>query len=129
MRMASLQRFPHQNDQKLEILKRAGKPGYEPNAKWCCRSFYEDSAHQFISCVVADTAPPNTLERLENAFKRSLLVVAGDLNTVATHAEKLRLAVTTEECAVVLDHLTVEITIDQVEEAINSLFPDRFVEP
>jgi len=51
------------------------------------------------------------------------------LNTVAHHAEQLRLAVTTDECAVVLDHLTVGVTIEQVEEAINSLFPDRFVEP
>lgn len=72
---------------------------------------------------------PHTLARLEDEFKDSLLVVAGDMNTVARDAEKLRLAVTTEECAVVLDHLDVEITIDDTEEAINSLFPDRFQEP
>lgn len=72
---------------------------------------------------------PHTLARLEDEFKDSLLVVAGDTNTVARDAEKLRLAITTEECAVVLDHLDVEITIDDTEEAINSLFPDRFQEP
>jgi len=72
---------------------------------------------------------PQTLARLEDEFKDSLLVVAGAVNTVARDAEKLRLAITTEECAVVLDHLDVEITIDDTEEAINSLFPDRFQEP
>ena len=70
----------------------------------------------------------HSLARLEEAFKDSLIVVAGDVKTVARDAEKLRLAITTEECAVVLDYLDVEISID-TEEAINSLFPDRFVEP
>jgi hypothetical protein len=79
--------------------------------------------------VLGDKAPPDALGRLEQEFESSLLVVAGDTNDVARHAEELRLAITTEECSVVLDHLTVEITIDQVEEKINSLFPDRFVEP
>jgi len=72
---------------------------------------------------------PHTLARLEDEFKDSLLVVAGDVNTVARDAEKLRLAITTEECSVVLDHLDVEISIDDTDEAINSLFPDRFQEP
>ena len=75
------------------------------------------------------TAPQDALARLEEEFKDALLVVAGDVNTVARDAQKLRLAITTEECAVVLDHLDVEITIDHVEEAINTLFPERFVEP
>lgn len=79
--------------------------------------------------ALGDTSPPNALERLEEEFKDSLLVVAGDINTVARHVEKLRLAITTEECSVVLDHISVQITIDQVEETINSQFPDRFVEP
>ena len=79
--------------------------------------------------ALGESAPSDALARLEDEFKDSLLVVAGDVNTVARDAEKLRLAITTEECSVVLDHLDVEITIDQVEEAINSLFPDRFVEP
>ena len=78
--------------------------------------------------ALGETAP-HSLARLEDEFKESLLVVAGDVNTVARDAEKLRLAITTDECAVVLDHLDVEITIDDTEDAINSLFPDRFVEP
>ena len=50
---------------------------------------------------------------------------------VAKHAEELRLAVTTAECASVLDHVAphIRITIDQAEESINTLFPDRFIEP
>jgi hypothetical protein len=64
-----------------------------------------------------------------NGWRTSLVVVAGNLNTVAHHAEKLRLAVITDECSVVLDHLTVEINIEKTDEAINSLFPGRFVEP
>ena len=75
------------------------------------------------------TAPHDALTRLEQEFESSLLVVAGDTNDVARYAEKLRLAITTEECSLVLDHLTVQISIDQCEETINSLFPDRFVEP
>ena len=79
--------------------------------------------------ALGDSAPQDTLARLEDEFKDSLVVVAGDVKTVAQQAEQLRLAITTEECAVVLDHLDVEITIDDTEEAINTLFPDRFVEP
>jgi len=84
---------------------------------------------EIIVKALGETAPQDALATLEKEFSSSLLVVAGDVNTVAQHAEKLRLAITTEECAVVLDHLDVEITIDDTEEAINSLFPDRFVEP
>ena len=74
---------------------------------------------------------PHALARLERHFENSLLVVAGDLNQVAAHAEKLRLAVITTECAQVLDHLApqIRITIDHVEDAINTLFEDRFIEP
>jgi len=73
--------------------------------------------------------PQDALATLEREFESSLLVVAGDTNDVARNAEKLRLAITTQECSVVLDYLDVEITIDDTEEAINSLFPNRFVEP
>lgn len=76
---------------------------------------------------------PHGLARLEDRFKDSLLIVAGDVTKVAEHAEKLRLAITTPESAVVLDHIGNEalagITIDHVEDAINTLFPDRFIEP
>ena len=74
---------------------------------------------------------PHALARLERHFENSLLVVAGDVKQVAEHAEKLRLAVITSECGMVLDHLApqVRITIDHVEDAINTLFEDRFIEP
>jgi len=80
---------------------------------------------------VLEISSPHALARLENHFKDSLLIVAGDINLVATHAEQLRLAIITTECAQVLDHLAphVRISLDQTEEAINTLFEDRFIEP
>ena len=77
------------------------------------------------------SSPSHALARLEIKFKDSLLVVAGDIQLVASHAEELRLAIITPECAQVLDHLApqVRIHLDQTEEAINTLFPDRFIEP
>ena len=76
---------------------------------------------------------PDALARLEEYFKDSLLIVAGDIQTVAAHAEKLRLAVITSECGQVLDFIAqrqiARISIDQVEDAINTLFEDRFIEP
>ena len=74
---------------------------------------------------------PHALARLERHFEHSLIVVAGDVTQVAAHAEKLRLAIITSECGLVLDHLAprARITIDQAEDAINTLFPDRFIEP
>ena len=78
-----------------------------------------------------DITEPHALDRLEDHFKDLLLVVAGSTQTVATHAEELRLAITMHECALVLDHLApqVRITIDQTDEAINTLYPGRFIEP
>jgi hypothetical protein len=77
--------------------------------------------------------PPDALERLEDHFKDLLVIVAGSAQIVARHAEHLRLAITTPECATVLDYIGTRalagITIDHVEEAINTLFPDRFQEP
>ena len=74
---------------------------------------------------------PKRLEQLEQHFHGSLLVVAGDIPLIARQAEELRLAITRDECAVVLDHLApdIRIDIDQTNEAINLLFPDRFIEP
>ena len=81
--------------------------------------------------VLGEPASPDALAKLEALFQNQLLVVAGDEKDVASHAERLRLAITTEECGVVLDHLApqVRITLEQTEEAINTLFPDRFIEP
>ena len=85
-----------------------------------------------IECLGDQIArPEDALATLEERFKDTLLVVAGDIHTVAKHAEELRLAITTAECASVLDHLAphIRITIEQSEESINRLFPDRFIEP
>ncbi len=73
-------------------------------------------------------APHEALTRLEAHFENELLTVTS-VQQIAGHAERLRLAISEAECAVVLDHITHEITIDQVEETINALFPDRFIEP
>lgn len=74
------------------------------------------------------------LNRLEHYFGDRLLLVVGDVHSVATYAEQLRLHVTEEERSIVLDYIgekrMVVITIDTVEEAINERFGwDRFIEP
>ena len=90
---------------------------------------------QEIIAVLGDQlpAPADALARLEEHFQDSLLIVAGNVTEVAEYAETLRLAITTPECALVLDYVGNEslagINIDQVEDAINALFPDRFIEP
>jgi hypothetical protein len=79
------------------------------------------------------TSRPHALARLEIFFKDGLLLVAGNTTDVAEHAEHLRLAIIEEERGPVLDyiqqHRLAHINIDHVEEAINTLYPDRFVEP
>jgi hypothetical protein len=59
---------------------------------------------------------PHALAKLEWHFKDQLLIVAGDVNDVERHAEKLRLAITTPEAGLVLDHIggtsVVAITIE-----------------
>ena len=88
---------------------------------------------QRIIRALGKNAPQRALPRLEKEFQGSLLIVAGTLNDIARHAEKLRLAITETECGKVLDYIghkhTAGITIDHVEDAINTLFPDRFIEP
>ena len=73
------------------------------------------------------------LNTLERHFASRLLVDAGNVITVAAHAEQLRLQITEQECSTVLDHIAeqkmVLVTIDVVENAINELFEDRFIEP
>ena len=71
---------------------------------------------------------------LEHHFNTRLILDAGDVSTIATHASQLRLRVETEECGAVLDYIAsnglVGINVDVVEEAINSLLgEDRFIEP
>jgi len=77
---------------------------------------------------------PHALARLERHFEDALLINAGTIMDVARHAEKLRLSITDDEWALVLDHLAhtgaVKLTIDHVEDAINTLLgEDRFIEP
>jgi hypothetical protein len=88
-------------------------------------------ALEIIVKALGESAPHDSLARLEDEFKDTLLVVAGDVKTVAQQAEHLRLAITTEECGIVLDALApqIRISLDDTEEAINKLFPDRFIEP
>ena len=73
------------------------------------------------------------LNRLENHFHDRLLVNVGDIGIVGVYAEQLRLRITEDERSTVLDYITeqkvVGITIDIVEDAINELFEDRFIEP
>jgi len=56
--------------------------------------------------ALGDQAPPDALEHLENHFKDLLIVVAGTTQTIANHAEELRLAITIEECGAVLDQIS-----------------------
>lgn len=83
--------------------------------------------------ALGEAAPPDALARLETEFHDSLLIVAGTVEDVAAHAEGLRLAITEPERGVVLDYIghthVAELTIDHVEDAINSLFTERFIEP
>lgn len=83
--------------------------------------------------TLGDTAPQDALAKLEAHFHDQLLIVAGDTAHVADFAEQLRLAITSPEASTVLDHIAREgvvgMSIEHVEEAINTLFPDRFIEP
>ena len=83
--------------------------------------------------ALGEKAPQDALAKLEAHFHDQLLTVVGDTAHVADFAEQLRLAITTPEESIVLDHIAREgmvgMSIDHVEEAINTLFPDRFIEP
>ncbi len=73
------------------------------------------------------------LQLLEERFEYDLFVHAGDITTIEKAAKELRLAITKEECAKVLDyiaeHCMVVITIEHVETAAYALFGNRFIEP
>ena len=73
------------------------------------------------------------LTKLEHHFRDRLLFDAGNVTTVGTYAEQLRLRITEDERATVLDYTAekqmVVVNIDVVEDAINGLFVDRFIEP
>ena len=76
----------------------------------------------------------HALRQLEDHFHDRLLVDAGNVSTVGTYAEQLRLRITDDERSVLLDYIGEKqmmlITIDVVENAINERFGgDRFIEP
>ncbi len=77
--------------------------------------------------------PAYALDQLESHFGTRLLVDVGNVEVVGVYAEQLRLRITDDERSVVLDfiaeHKMVMVTIDHVENAINELFVDRFIEP
>jgi hypothetical protein len=75
-----------------------------------------------------------SLEVLEEHFQDRLILDVGSVSVIEVHAKQLRLRVEKEELALVLDYIAqngiVSITIDAVEEAVNSLLgEDRFIEP
>jgi len=73
------------------------------------------------------------LARLEEYFSDQYILSAGNTEYISTTAESLRLALTKDECPLVLDYIAqksmVGITVDHVETAINELFDNRFIEP
>ena len=74
------------------------------------------------------------LTRLENHFRDRLLVDVGHVATVGTYAKQLRLRITADERATVLDHIAEKqmmmVNVDVVETAINERFGwERFIEP
>lgn len=73
------------------------------------------------------------LDALESHFHDALLVNAGNVTTVGTFTEQLRLNIDHEECSAVLDHLAdqkiVGVTDDHVEQTVWDLFGNRFIEP
>ena len=77
--------------------------------------------------------PEYALDQLESCFHDRLLADVGDIDIVGMYAEQLRLRIAEDEHSVVLDyiaeHKTVMVNIDHVEDAINELFADRFIEP
>ena len=73
------------------------------------------------------------LARLEQHFANELLLVAGNTDEVAAHAEQLRFSITPAERLTVLDYLArrrlLQMNLDDVEAALNARFEDRFIEP
>lgn len=83
--------------------------------------------------ILHHPAPQEALAALEAAFTDELLLVAGNTQLVAAFAQHLRLRISTPEQSTVLDYIAhealVAVSIDTVEQAINTLFPGRFIEP
>lgn len=90
----------------------------------------ESIIHEIIEAIKGSQEQE---EQLFQHFKNHLIMDAGSIKTVMAQAETLRLAITEEEAAQVLDLIGLRqmpvITLDHVDEVTNELFPDRFIEP
>lgn len=79
------------------------------------------------------TTPTDALDTLETHFQSRLIADAGSVASVRSSAIQLRLSITDDECAVVLDEVVrrklVMVTLDHVEETVYDLFGNRFIEP
>ena len=90
---------------------------------------------EVVDVLFTDSGEQATaLHRLEHHFHNRLLVNAGNITTVGEYAEQLRLRITEDERATVLDYIAEKrmlmINVDVVEDAINERFGwDRFIEP
>ena len=86
--------------------------------------------HEIITVLGCSPARETILTQ---QFRDRLILDAGNVDDIARFAEQLRLRVTKTECSRVLDHIAskamVGITIEHVDEAINALFNNRFIEP
>ena len=84
-----------------------------------------------LDAELDDTA--YALDQLETHFHERLLLDVGDINIVGSHAQQLRLNISQEECALVLDYVAdqklVVVTVDHVEQVVWDLFGNRFMEP
>ena len=73
------------------------------------------------------------LRQLEAHFHDRLLVDVGNVFTIGEYATQLRLNITEDERAVVLDYVAEQrmavVTVDHVEQVVWDLFGNRFIEP
>jgi len=71
------------------------------------------------------------LRLLSQHFENDLLVIAGNITTVEAAAKELRLNISKEECAQVLDYIANQpmVTLEHVETAAYALFGNRLIEP
>ena len=89
---------------------------------------------EIISVLDAELADTEyALDLLESHFHDRLLLDVGDINIVGQYAEQLRLNISHEECALVLDYVAAQkmvvVTVDHVEQVVWDLFGNRFMEP
>lgn len=87
---------------------------------------------QIIEALNGQLSNPDiALMKLEECYRDDLLVIAGNIETIADDAKELRLDISKEECGAVLDSIATEamVTLEHVETAAYALFGNRFIEP